>query len=283
MNRLWFLAAVVFAVTFASLACGGGGSEPTESSEPTDSGQSQAPAASGAPAQTETTQASSGSDAEVVFADPLLEEGIREEIGKLEGPLLVSDLEGLTTFSMGLRLYVEDLSGIENMTNLTEIDFTQNKLTDISPLASLTNLTGIDVSQNSITDISPVAGLVNLTSLRVQDNEVTDISAVAGLTKLTRLNLQANQISDISALSELTELTELKLANNNISDLSSLSNMSKLTFLELSRNNITDLSPLLDAGLPEGAKVRLWGEPLDDNSKDVVIPQLEAAGVKVEF
>ena len=51
----------------------------------------------------------------------------------------------------------------------------------------------------------------------------------------------------------------------------------------MSTDIVTDISPLLEAGLGEGAEIRLWGEPLDKNSIEVVIPQLEAAGVKVQF
>jgi len=62
-----------------------------------------------------------------------------------------------------------------------------------------------------------------------------------------------------------------------------LASLTNVTLLELTKNEITDLSPLLLTGFGEGAEIRLWGQPLDAHSIEVVIPQLKAAGVKVQF
>ena len=218
-----------------------------------------------------------------IFPDELIDEMIRLNLRQPEGPILISDLGQLTEFSVALELYVSDLSGLEHLVNVTKFDLTQNTTSDLSALASLTNLTWLDLTQNDIADISPLAALTELRFFGVQDNLVTDISPLASLTNLTELNLQKNEISDISPLAALTNLTELNLTSNNISDLSPLAPLTKLTLLELSKNEITDLSPLLLIGLGEGATVRLWGEPLDTHSVEVVIPQLEDAGVKVQY
>jgi Leucine-rich repeat (LRR) protein len=220
---------------------------------------------------------------EAVFPDPLVDEMIRLKLGQPEGPILISDLTQLTTLNLGLELYVADLSGLEHLVNITELDLTQNQVTDLSPIASLTKLTSLDLAQNDITDISALTSLTNLTFLRIQDNLVTDISPLAGLTKLTELNLWTNEISDISSLAALTDLAKINLTKNQISDLSPLASLTNVARLELITNEITDLSPLLQTGFAEGAEIRLWGEPLDAHSIDVVIPQLEAAGVKVQF
>ena len=222
-------------------------------------------------------------EGEAVFPDPLVDEMIRLKLDQPVGPILISDLKQLTSLNLGLELYVADLSGLEHLVNITELDLTQNQVTDLSPLAGLTKLTSLDLAQNDITDISPLTSLTNLTFLRIQDNLVTDISPLAGLTKLTELNLWTNEISDISPLAALTDLAKINLTKNKISDLSALASFTNVTRLELITNEITDLSPLLQTGFAEGAEIRLWGEPLDAHSIDVVIPQLEAAGVKVQF
>jgi len=218
-----------------------------------------------------------------VFPDPLVDEMIRLKLNQPLGPILIADLKQLTALNLGLELYVADLSGLEHLVNITELDLSQNQVSDLSPIASLTNLTSLELAQNDITDLSALAGLTNLTFLRVQDNLVTDISPLAGLTKLTHLNLWTNEISDISPLAALTDITFLHLTSNKISDLSPLASLTNVTMLYLMKNEITDLSPLLQTGFGEGGEIRLWGEPLDAHSIDVVIPQLEAAGVKVQF
>ena len=222
-------------------------------------------------------------EGEVIFPDPVIEETVRKTLKQEEGPILISDVEKFTSFSVALELYVSDLSGLEHMANLTEFDVTQNTVSDLTPLAGLTNLNRLDLAQNDISDITSLAALTNLTFLRLKDNRVSDISTIANFTELTELDLWENEISDLTALTGLTKLTKLNLVSNNISDLSPLAALSNLKRIELSKNQITDISPLLDANLPEGAEVRLWGEPLSQHSIDEVIPQLEAAGVKIEF
>ena len=240
-------------------------------------------ACSSAAAPTEEAAVAVAEAGVAIFPDDEIEAKIRLNMGLPEGPILISDLEQLTSLSLASDLYVTDLSGLEHLVNLTDFDLSQNKTIDISPLAFITSLTTLNLSQNDIIDVSALASLTNLTFLWMQDNEVIDISPLASLTNLTDLNLQKNEISDISALASLTNLTKLNITSNNISDLSPLSSLTNLTLIEFSKNQITDLSPLLDIGLGEGDTIRLWGEPLDTNSIEVVIPQLEAAGVKVQF
>ena len=290
MIRLCFLVAIVSVMVFALLACGSSTDAP-ELTESVEDVSGETDRSAGRPSGSITAGeevsaqevAAAAAAGVALFPDPFIEKTVRAKIHQPEGPILISDLEQVTEFGSGGHLYVTDLTGLEHLVNITEYDVSQNTVTDISPLAGLTNLTRLNISYNDITDISPLASLTNLTFLWFQDNLVSDISALASLTKLTELNILQNEISDISALASLTNLTVLDLKNNNISDLSPLASLSKLTNLSLSRNDITDISPLLDIGLGEGAKITLYGLPLDTNSIEVVIPQLEAAGVNVLF
>ena len=293
MGRLIFVVFIIQAMVVALIACGSATeqapektsaqkiSETVEDVSQLDTRRARRSAGS----MTVDASASSESVAEgvAVFPDPLVDEMIRLKLNQPLGPILIADLKQLTALNLGLELYVADLSGLEHLVNITELDLSQNQVSDLSPIASLTNLTSLELAQNDITDLSALAGLTNLTFLRVQDNLVTDISPLAGLTKLTHLNLWTNEISDISPLAAHTEITFLHLTSNKISDLSPLASLTDVTMLYLMKNEITDLSPLLQTGFGEGAEIRLWGEPLDAHSIDVVIPQLEAAGVKVQF
>ena len=293
MTRLIFLVVIIHAMVFALVACG---SADEQSAEKTSASKISETVEDVSKLDTRRARRSAGSmtvntsastevvaEGEAVFPDPLVDEMIRLKLDQPVGPILISDLKQLTALNLGLELYVADLSGLEHLVNITELDLTQNQVTDLSPLAGLTKLTSLDLAQNDITDISALTSLTNLTFLRIQDNLVTDISPLAGLTKLTELNLWTNDISDISSLVALTDLAKINLTKNKISDLSALGSLTNVTRLELITNEITDLSPLLETGFAEGAEIRLWGEPLDAHSIDVVIPQLEAAGVKVQF
>jgi Leucine-rich repeat (LRR) protein len=236
-------------------------------------------AASSAP----TPEPSADPTKELVIPDKTFEQALRAKLDKPEGPILVGEVEALTEFDLTLMLNIVDITGAEHLINLTRFGVSTNDIVDISPLAPLTRLTWLNLAQNEIVDVSPLASLTNLSFLSFEQNQIVDVSPLASLTNLTSLSLRGNQVVDISPLASLTNLTELNLTYNHVSDLSPLSSLSNLKLLTLVNNEITDLSPLLEAGWGEGTEIRLWGEPLDTNSIEVVIPQLEAAGVKVSF
>ena len=292
MNRLWFLAAIVLAMTLVVAACGdGGGGGEEDAQAPTEAEQAlekevaedaRRAQRSGQKTVTEERPQRVAAEGEVIFPDPEVEKAVRASLKQDEGPIMIADVAEFTEFQLNQRWYIADISGIEHMTNLVTFDLSQNATADISPVAGLTKLTRLDLAQNDIEDITPVTELTNLTYLRLKDNRVSDLTSLSGLTNLTELDLWENQITDISPLASLTNLETLNLTKNQITDISPLASLVNLNHLELTRNEITDISPLLESGLGEGDTVRLWGLQLDDNSLNVVIPELEAKGVRVD-
>ena len=88
-------------------------------------------------------------DVEVVFPDKELEAAVREELEKPEEPLTTYDLKSLTYLNAGER-NIEDLSGLQHATNLTELWLGGNQISDLSPLASLTHLTRLRLEGNPL-------------------------------------------------------------------------------------------------------------------------------------
>ncbi len=200
------------------------------------------------------------------IVDPNLEAALRDEIGKYEGDLYVSDFASVTSLNLA-REHIQNLSGISplaSLTNLTELFLDGNQISDISPLANLTNLTKLDLDYNQISDVSPLSNLTNLTRLDLEYNQISNISPLANLTNLTRLNLNRIQISDISPLANLTNLTWLSLCNSHVSDFSPLANLTNLTTLSLNGNQISDISPL--AGLTNLTDLDLGFNQISDIS-----------------
>ena len=146
--------------------------------------------------------------ATVVFPDANLETAIREALNKPTGDITTEDLAGLTVLDAAWR-GIQDLAGLDNATNLTELHLNGNQINDISPLSLLTNLTRLNLNWNQISDISALSSLTSLTDLSLFGNQIDDISVLSVLTGLTKLDVEGNQISDISVLSSLTNLTEL--------------------------------------------------------------------------
>ncbi|MBU3101783.1 leucine-rich repeat domain-containing protein [Clostridium sp. DSM 17811] len=195
----------------------------------------------------------------VTFPDENLEQVVRDSINKPTGDIFKSDVINITTLT-DYNNSIANLSGIEKLSNLENIEFYPVKISDIAPLSGLTRLKSISLSRSesfgeqTITDISPLKGLTNLTYLWLGGNYVTDITALQGLTKLETVGLGRNyaseqqMIQDFSPLKGLTNLTELELSGNNFTDTSIIKEFKNLKYLDLSRGDsptnkiITDFS-----------------------------------------
>ena len=139
---------------------------------------------------------------------------------------------------------ISDLTGIGHATGLTELELSDNQLTNIDSLHSLTNLTILSLSGNQLTNIDSLHSLTNLTTLRLYNNSITNIDSLRNLTNLTELYLHRNQLTNIDSLRNLTNLTRLWLTSNSITNIDSLRSLTNLTDLRFGYNNISDISAL---------------------------------------
>ncbi len=184
----------------------------------------------------------------VAFKIDTLEEAIRKKIGKPEGPILKSDLEGLAKLE-ACKKNIHDLSGIEHCANLQTLDLDGNQITDLTPLSNMTNLRSLWLTDNQINDLGPMSKLTNLQELFIWNNQISDLSPLNQLINLHTLYLYENPISDLSPLNQLINLQVLflgnnHLGNNQISDISPLDSLTNLRDLALFKNQISDISPL---------------------------------------
>ena len=186
---------------------------------------------------------------------------------KFKDKVLAAKFKGkdLTKITELINLYgVKDLSGIENLMNLTklEINGEHNDIRDISSIANLTKLEELSLENVKIKDISALSKLTNLRILNIagpfvdpeysdaqnpDDYLIKNIEALKNLTNLETLSIANRGITDINALSGLTKLNDVILSGNNITDISALKNLSELSNLDLTSNkNIEDISVLKD-------------------------------------
>lgn len=163
----------------------------------------------------------------VTFADPNLEEAVRQAIEMPTGDIHRSNLEELTSLSANSEDII-NLTGLEHCINLIELSLSSNQISDLSPLANLTSLAELDLGNNRITDITPLSNLTRLTHLYLSTNEIDDVSPLSSLTNLINLELSDNRISDATPLYDLKRLTKLHLAWNPIPYIDA---SSKLTML----------------------------------------------------
>jgi Leucine-rich repeat (LRR) protein len=159
-----------------------------------------------------------GSTIEIVtFADPNLEQAVRNTLGIPAGqPITRADMTRLTSLDAS-GMNIQNLSGLEYAINLQTLWLFDNQISNISPLANLTNLQELWLGENQISNISPLANLTNLQELGLEHNLISDISLLANLTYLQELYLYNNQISNISPIVSNTGLgqgDEVYLQNN---------------------------------------------------------------------
>ena len=112
-------------------------------------------------------------DISYVFADENLVTVLRETIDKPRGPILISDLEALTTLSAA-RSEITSLSGLEYCANLTRLEASGNQISDISPLAELGELTEVWLQNNQIHDLSAL--VTNATAGGLSAGDTVDVS-----------------------------------------------------------------------------------------------------------
>ncbi|MDH4274057.1 MAG: leucine-rich repeat domain-containing protein [Gammaproteobacteria bacterium] len=168
---------------------------------------------------------------------------------------------------------LQDLTPLRELTHVTALTLSKNKIDDLTPIAGLKKLKSLTADHNMLRDISTIQNFKNLSDLDVSDNPITDIAVIsklrglktlfvnnlkstdsmamplnigplATLTKLKFLALSNNGITDISPLSGLTNLESLNLANNNIANLSPVSMLSSIRNLNIAANQITDIKSL---------------------------------------
>lgn len=203
------------------------------------------------------------SDMPVEFKDLELLAAIRAQLGKATGSIYRSELASLIKLVAEERL-IEDLSGLEYCTGLTQLSLNNNHIRDLTPLASLKNLRRLELGYNQVRDLSPLASLSNLTWLSVNNNQVTDVSPLSSLTNLTWLSLGTNNINSISALSSLGNLTTLNISGNSVINLSPLSGLTRLDTLLMWDNQVPSLDPL--SGLPNLTVLSAWSNNISDIS-----------------
>ncbi len=190
---------------------------------------------------------------------------------------------------------ISNIQGLQQFTNVTFLDLTDNQISDLAPLAQLSRLnelhlghnrisgftalsrldalTEIDLTDNLISnaDLSSLAYLINLKYLFLGDNEkISDISSLQNLTNLISLGLYHNSVVNIDPLKGMASMADLDLSGNKISDISALSHLANLASLSLGNdieggeNSINDIEPL--SNLRKLASLNLTSASLVDIS-----------------
>ncbi|MGG0155436.1 leucine-rich repeat domain-containing protein, partial [Bacillus mycoides] len=181
---------------------------------------------------------------------------------------------------------INDVSGLEYMTNLENLMLEEVKLDNIHFISKLRKLKSVSITYGELEDIGPLAELEQMEFLTLRNNKISDVSPLNQMKKIKMLDLNSNYIKDIKPLFTVKSLRNLTVANNQISNaglegvhqlknlktfeisnnglsnIEHINGMNKLIELGLSKNELVDLRPL--SKLPGLQKLNLEENYISD-------------------
>ena len=93
-----------------------------------------------------------------LISNPVVEKAIRGQISKPKGKLTEADLEKVTILDLRSDK-LTDVTGLEKLTKLEELYFSDNQLTDVKGLENLTKLESLWIGDNPSLTKSQIAEL----------------------------------------------------------------------------------------------------------------------------
>ncbi|HEF1905981.1 TPA: NEAT domain-containing protein [Bacillus cereus] len=163
---------------------------------------------------------------------------------------------------------IQDVSGLEYMTNLEYLTLEEVKLENIQFISKLRQLKSLSITYGELEDIGPLTELEHIEFLTLRNNKISDLSPLSQMKKIKMLDLNSNYIKDIKPLftvkslrtltvannqisnaglegiHQLKNLKKFEISNNGLSNVEHISGMNKLMELGLSKNELVDLTPL---------------------------------------
>ena len=161
----------------------------------------------------------------------------------------LSALTRLKVFSVYECTKLEDISVIENFTEVTDLNISLLQIPGLS-LAFIRNLKKIDnlriqgVLRNNdeINHITHLTGMIQLT-MGLNDS-VTTIDSLYRLTKLEYLDIHSNNIESIAVIRNFPRLIKFIMYKNRVEDISPLDSRPLLQTLYLQGNPVRDFAPV---------------------------------------
>lgn len=198
-----------------------------------------------------------------IFPDVNLARAVAAKLGKqITDYVFKEELEAIQDLT-AINNSIENLNGMQCLTNIQDVHFSTNNISDLNPLSGLIKLTYLRLDHNQISDLSPLIGLNQLSQLYLGNNQIQFVNSLSELTNLTALELSVNQISDIRALTGLHKISNINLTNQTIQ--LSLGTILTPTLISISNPNgsIPPIDWLHGTGTYENGEL-VWSTPGDN-------------------
>jgi Leucine-rich repeat (LRR) protein len=126
------------------------------------------------------------------FADPFVEAGVRDKLGKPRGPFTPEELAGVTELTAD---GAASLEGVQCLPGLKVLVATRGTISDLSPLEKLLNLGSVILDSNRIRSLLPLSGHYELYNIGVADNQITSLDGlVLGEPHCSFFDIQNNPV-----------------------------------------------------------------------------------------
>jgi hypothetical protein len=165
----------------------------------------------------------------------LLQVGIKETPDKIG----MQKIAGLTKVSFSENFQVADLTPLQHLTRLTELQFSGTSVAKLDPLISMTKLQVLRCQKNPILDLAPVAGLHNLTEIDFSNTQVEDLEALQNMMQLEVLKFNGTQVKNLKYLQKLTNLTVMEFYNTRVGNVDVLEGMTKLKSVKMFNTKVS--------------------------------------------
>ncbi len=168
----------------------------------------------------------------VVFADPNLEQAVRDALAIPTDPLTPADLVGLYSLTASYR-GITNLAGIEALADLVGLDLSGNPaIASFQPLTYLAPLNALWVNACGLDSLDWVSSLPYLNELRFGDNFIEDLSPLRGMIRLVNVYADENRLTVIDPLLDLTQLQYVNVTRNHLDTNSASAAWAVITNLE---------------------------------------------------
>ncbi len=173
------------------------------------------------------------------FADPVIEQAVRMQLGKQdEEPIRTEELGDVTElyiYGDQFAQTMDDFYNLRNGIDSGEIVRGTEVVDSLEDLSQLSGLKTLCLGYANMKDLSALSAMSGLRSLELLHCTVYDISTIGDLEGLNHLILQTcENVTDLSRLTGCESLTELVLTDNSsVQDYSVLSSLDDFDYLHL--------------------------------------------------
>ncbi len=157
---------------------------------------------------------------------------------------ILSEIRNFKDLNISGNINIRNLAPVEELTNLTSLDFSNTMISDLFPVRNLTKLVDLNCSGSSVSDLSPIMYNTNIKNIYIDNTPIKSLNAVSNFEALEMLHFSHTLIDSLQALKYLSNIRELRFEYTPVADLTPLGNLTKLEMLNLSGTQVSNLQPI---------------------------------------